>query len=330
MKQLNNFGLKQLRVMGFIIVLCCSTAFYANAQHKKYCTVRVEVMSDGDTDKVMIDTSFVHDVMVFKMDSEHMKVDLDSILKHHDKGLHEKMKVMAFAMDSLHEFDMDVVSGESMEEWHIEMERLLKEKGMCLKEMEKLYKQGPHHFYWYGDKDSSAQHINVETIVNEEGEHVKVITKTIEVKGDDLDGEKKVKKYVIRSSDRHPEMKFVEKRTSVKIESIPMEEIAILKKAGIDEKVIFNEPIKIEKIKLMVQQEIVDEVEENVLTIEMELPEKGNYELKIIDKKGILTDHDKKVKSGHLKREFKLEKEKEPYYFMLLRNNQIFGRKIEI
>jgi len=80
----------------------------------------------------------------------------------------------------------------------------------------------------------------------------------------------------------------------------------------------------------MVQQEIVDETEENMLTIELELPEGGNYELKMIDKEGNLKDHDKKVKSGHLKKEFKLEREKDPYYLILLRNNQIFGRKIEI
>ena len=330
MKQLNNFDLKQLRIAGLFIVFCCASTLYGNAQHEKQRTVRVEVISDGDSDKVLIDTSFVHDVMVFKMDSDHLKIDLDSILKHHDKALHDEIKIMAFAMDSLHEFDMDVSGAEGMEEMHIEMERLLKEKGMCLKEMEELHKCSPHHFYWYGEKDSSAQNINVETIVTDEGENIKVITKMIEVKGDDQDGEKKTKKYVICSTDRQPEMKFLEKSTSVNVESIPMEDISILRKAGVDDKVVFNTPIKVEKMKLMVRQELVNEVENLVLTIEMVLPEKGNYELKMIDKEGNMKEHDKKVKSGHVKKEYKLEKTQEPYYLMLLRNNQIFGRKIEI
>ncbi len=301
MKRLNTLNGKYLRVASLIVLLVCSCAFYSMAQHKKHHMVRVEVISVGDKDKVMVDTAYVSDVM-------------------------------AFTMDSLHAFDFNKedLGAEEIEKMHIEMERLLKEKGMAFDEMAELFKQKPCHFYWSEDTDSAAQHLDVETIVKEDGEQVKVITRTINVKGDDPDGDKKVKTFVIRSSDAPAGGKLGVEETKVTLESIPMEDISIIRKAGVDETIIFNEPIKVEKIKVMVLKEITDTKENTVLTLEMELPEGGNFELKMVDKEGQLKEHDKKVKSGHLKKEFHLNKDQEPYYLMLLRNNQIFGRKVEI
>lgn len=326
------FRLTQVPFTGILLLTLLACAFPGKAQQQKHKTIRVEVISNSDTDRVFIDTSYVDDALFNKLDFDKMPIDLDSLMKAHERDMKKAFKVMAFKMDSLNEmnfdFDFEDICGEEMERFHIEMERAMKERGEEFNELDKMPKH-PHHFYWYSDSDRVVQNVDVQTIVKD-AENAKVITKTIVIDEDGEKDNKREKKYIVTSNVAHPETDFSAHCTAVKIVPIPLDDVTVLRKAGIDKNILLNEPFQVDQIKLTVDAELKDGEEQTFITIEMNVPEANNYELKVIDKAGNLKEHDKKLKGGVLKKEFKVEKNNEPYYLMLLRKNQMFGRKIEI
>jgi len=214
-KNYGNLRRWSIAVISLLIVSC----FALEAQQK---VVKVKVITDGDSSKVKVDTTVVEDVMVFHIDGESKYVNIDSIVEAHTKDIDKHMKVMAFKMDSLADMDFDFEFEGDMEKVHIEMERMLKEKGIALEELEEFHKAGPHKMIFIGEgKDENT--VDVETFIDEEGNHVKIIKNQVHIRTDDEEGNENA--YIIKSI-KGGEPVVWHSKSTIKVEPIPMDEVA--------------------------------------------------------------------------------------------------------
>jgi MFS superfamily sulfate permease-like transporter len=295
--------------------------FNTEAQNKKKSHVKVKVISDDGKKVIEMDTTINHDVFVFDSDKECKFIELDSIMKEHEEEIEKHMKVFAIKMDSLKEFNFKM-DGE-MEEIHLELEKVLKEKGIHLEELEHLKEAHKNRIMIIKDGDGEV----IEEFIDGDGDKVKIIKK--EIKGD-KDGKHEVKTIVIASDSHgqpyHWKGKHAHKAT-VKVESIPIEDIAVLKKFGVSAKKLLNEQIDIKGIKVKIEKILEEEKLQTLMQIECDLPE-GDYHLEFFNEDGKLVKEEKNIKAGSMKQEFELKEEEAPYYLILSKNNQFFGRKV--
>ncbi len=307
----------------FILIV----GFNLQAQKK---AVKVKVIKGDETKEIHKDTTIVKEIVIVDVDGETKMINIDSIVNAHTGDIDKHMKVMAFHMDSLSDmnFDFDFEHGEDIEKMHIEIERMLKEKGVAMEELENVHKIGANNMIFISKDGENT--VDVETIVNEDGEQVKIITKKIHL--EHIDGDEDHMTYVIKSGgDKHP-MHWHSKSDmpSVKVESIPVDEIAFLKKAGVSSKKLLNEPLKVENFKIKIEKKIENEVKQTLLHIECLLPSEGEYALEMIKKDGASKTSESNIAAGEFKKEFELQKEEAPYYLILSKNNKLFGRKITL
>jgi hypothetical protein len=309
-------------LFSFLILM----SFNMQAQKK---AVKVKVIKSGDTTEIKKDTTVVNDVVIIDVDGESKMINIDSIVQAHTKDIDKHMKVMAFHMDSLSEmnFDFDFEHGEDIEKMHIEIERMLKEKGIAMEELKNFHKNSANNMIFISKDGDNT--VDVETIVDEDGEHVKIITKKIH--GDQLDGVEDHTTYIIKSDDKHP-MRWHSKSVmpSIKVEAIPVDDIAFLKKAGVSSKKLLNDPLIVEDFKIKIEKKIENDLKQTLLHIECLLPSDGEYSLDMIKKDGVSKTTESKIPAGELKKEFELEKDEAPYYLILSKNNKLFGRKITL
>jgi len=292
-----------------------------NAQSKNN-SVKIKVVTKEGEKVVDMDTTFTHDVMVFQYGDDTKVINVDSMVKAHTKDIDKHMRVLSLKMDSLNDFNFEFDG--DMEKMHIELERLLKEKGVHMEELSCIHEKGHNRVVFIGEEDDE---VDVEEYFGDDGEHVKIIRKEIIA---DEDGEHNVKTFVITSDSHSAPMHWKSKHThtaTVKVEAIPLEDIAFLKKAGLSSKKLMAEPINIEDIKIKVEKIMENEVVQTLLHIECELPE-GSYQMEMINQEGKVVKEDKEIQAGTMKQEFELKKEEAPYYMILSKNNQMFGRKI--
>ncbi|MBS2097737.1 hypothetical protein [Carboxylicivirga linearis] len=306
-----------------ILALMMISCFSTFAQQK---VVKVKVVTDGDSATVKIDSTFTEEVMVFDFDEDAMHMNIDSIVEAHTKGLDKKMQVLAFKMDSLTDMDFNFNFEGNMEEMHKEIERIMKEKGIEMEDLEGFDIAEPHKMIFIGE-GVGENTVDVESFVDEEGNHVKVIKKTIQVR-DGEEGDDKTS-YVIKSVRDGAPVKWHTK-TTVSIEPIPMDEVAFLKKIGVSTKKLLNEPLDVREFQVKVEKKIENELKQTLLHIECILPEGGKYDVEMIKKDGEIASKEEKVPSGEMKKEFEVTDEESPYYLILSKNNKIFGRKITL
>lgn len=312
------------KVIGLILsaVLIATFSLTTTAQTKKKNQVKVKVISSEGEKVVEIDTTFNHDVFVFSSGDEAKIINLDSIMEAHHDEIDKHMRVMAFKMDSLNDFHFEMDG--DMEKMHIEIEKLLKEKGIKLEEMEHLRDAHRNRIIIMQEGENE---MDIEEFISEDGDHIKIIKKEIMEKGE---GEPKVKSFIIASDSHDIPMHWKEKhehKTTVSVESIPLEDIAFLKKIGLSQKKIMSEQIKVEELKVKIEKIIEDKKLQALMHIECELPE-GNYHLEMFNQDGKKIKEDKNIKAGPMKQEFDLKQEEAPYYLILSKNNQFFGRKV--
>ena len=312
------------RVFGLILsaVIIATCSFNTTAQTKKNNQVRVKVINSEGEKVVEIDTTFNHDVYVFSSGDKTKIINLDSIMDAHHGEIDKHMRVMAFKMDSLNDFEFEFDG--DMEKMHIEMEKLLKEKGIQIEELEHMHEAHRNRVIIMQE---GKNEMDIEEFVNEDGDHIKIIKKEIIEEGEH---EPVVKSFIIASDTHDIPMHWKEKhehKTTVKVEAISLEDISFLKKIGLSQKKIMNEPLKIEELKVKIEKMIEDEKLQTLMHIECNLPE-GNYHLEMFNQEGNKVKEDKNIKAGPMKQEFDLKKEEAPYYLILSKNNQFFGRKV--
>ncbi|MBK3516366.1 hypothetical protein [Carboxylicivirga marina] len=303
-------------------ILMTSIGFGITAQTKKKNQVKIKVISSEGEKVVEMDTTFNHDVFVFQSGDETKIVNIDSIMEAHHHGMDKQMRVMAYKMDSLNDFHFEFDG--DMEKMHIEMEKILKEKGIELKELEELHKAHKNRIVIMQGEDGE---VDIEEFINEDGDHVKIIKKEIH---DMEDHEPGVKTFIIASDSHDIPVHWKEKhehRTTVQVESIPMEDIAFLKEIGVSAKKLTASPLELQDLKVKIEKIMEDEKLQTLMHIECELPE-GSYQLEMFNQAGSKVKEKKALKAGPLKEEFDLKEEEAPYYFILSKNNQLFGRKI--
>lgn len=286
------------------------------AQNKE---VKVKVIKNGEVK----DSCLHEDILIVEVDGAVKRINIDSIVHEHTKDIDKHMKIMAFHMDSLS--DMDINFEGDMEKMHIEIERMLKEKGIAMEELEKIHMEKANNLIFISEDGDHT--VDVETIVNEDGEHVKIIKKKIQVEHSDEDGGHKT--YIIKSGDKHP-MRWHAKhhKAMVKVESISLDEIAFLKKAGVSTKKLMGDPLDVEEFKIKLEKKIENEIKQTFLHIECQLPAKGEYEMEVLKKDGSALTKESNIPAGELKKEFELKDQEAPYYFILTQNNKLFGRKV--
>ncbi len=246
------------------------------AQTQKQSKVKVKVISSDGKKVVDMDTTFTHDVFVYTANGETKVMNLDSIMDANREEMDKHMKVFAIQMDSLNDirFDFD----RDMEEMDKEIELMLQEKGIVLEELEQM--RDAHHnrvMVLQGDE----RDFDIQEFMDEDGDVVKIIRKEIECEGEDG-----VKTIVI-SSDEHP-MHWTERaehRTTVKVESIPMEDIAFLKKLGVSSKKLMAEPLELKDLKVKIEKIMENETLQTLMQIECELPD-GNYQMELFNQDG--------------------------------------------
>lgn len=312
------------KALGLILtaVLIATVSITATSQSKKKSQVKVKVISSEGDKVVEMDTTFNHDVFVFSSGDKTKVINLDSIMEAHHHDIDKHMRVMAFKMDSLNEFNFDFDG--NMTEIHEEMERIMKEKGIEWKEFEDMHKEHGNRIMIMQNGENE---FDIEEFINEDGDHIKIIKKEIHESSDHEPG---TRTYVITSDSHDKPMHWKEKhahKTTVSVESIPLEDIAFLKKIGLSQKKIMSEQIKLEELQVKIEKIIEDEKLQTLMHIECELPE-GTYHLEMFNQEGNKVKEEKEIKAGPMKQEFELKKEEAPYYLILSKNNQFFGRKV--
>jgi len=285
-----------------------------------FVTDQVHAQSKKKTVKVIThhhnkDTINNHNVVVYHHNGDEMTINIDSLVTCHTKGFDKQMRVFALKIDSLQDFEFDF--DDDLEKMHIELERLLQEKGLHLDELKHLHKAGDKRIAFLSGDDAK---IDVEEFVDEDGEHIKIIRREIK-KDDDSNG---VHTYVISSD---PDRSMALHKRRLKVSSIPIEDLSVLTKAGVSHKQLLGEQLSLDDIKVQLKTSIEDKMSRIILQIECELP-KGKYQMEMINKTGKVVEEKKNMKAGAVKEEFDLKKEEAPYYLILSGNNQLFGRKI--
>lgn len=316
----NKLGMSVLiALLGFGLTL--------NAQKKEKRVVKIIEHSEhehGDADTVIS-----KNVMVYHIDEDDVNVNIDSIIEAHKGDMDKHMKVMAFKLDSIDELDFDFKFDGEMEEMHIELERLMKEKGHAFDELKKIQMSKAGNMVFISE-DGEHHTINIDEEVDGGVKHVKIITKSHCEEGNQK-GER-VESYIIKTGDRSEANVWHSKanihRANVKIESIPMEDIAFLKKAGVPTKNLMNEAIKVEELKLKIEKIIENEINQTIVHIECLLPDEGPYKLEVLKKDSEALIKKETINDKKLKKEFEVKEEEAPYYLILSKNNQLFGRKI--
>ncbi|GEM_PF-3605295 len=313
--KLKQKAIQLLIVLGLIVV--CT----ANGQSAKK-QVKVKVVSTTDGKVVEMDTTFNHDVIVYKLGDETKVVNIDSIINAHMIDVDKHMRVMAFKLDSLDDFHFEFDG--DMEKFHIEMERMMKERGVHLKELERVHDDHCNKMIFIEGEEGN---FDIEEFINEDGDHVKIIKKEIHEENSDGPGAKKI---IIRT-DSEGDGSFWKDvhfhNNNVKVEAIPIDDLTLLKKAGLSSKMLLSEPMDLEDVKVRVEKIIDDKLEKTLLNIECNLPD-GEYEMNLINQVGEKVKEEKDIPKGEFKEEFDLNKQEAPYYFILSKNNRLFGRKI--
>ncbi|TRX70317.1 hypothetical protein [Carboxylicivirga sp. M1479] len=302
-------------------IILVSMVFGAIAQTTKKNQVKVKVITSDGGKVVDMDTTFNHDVFVFQSDGNTKVINLDSIMEGHHHDMDKHMRVMAFKMDSLNDFNFEFDG--DVEKMHIEMEKLLKEKGIMLEEMGHASKGGNRMVIM----QSGGAEVDIEEFINDEGDHVKIIKK--EIHGDE-DGKHEVKTFVIASDTHDMPMAWKEKNeyhSTVKVESIPLEDISFLNELGVSTKKLMSEPLDLNSLKVKFEKIMEDDKLQTLVHIECELPA-GDFQMQLFNQEGEKVKEESDIKSGVFKQELDLKEEEAPYYYILSKNNQLFGRKI--
>nr|WP_319398012.1 hypothetical protein [uncultured Carboxylicivirga sp.] len=306
-----------------LLILSCSTAM---AQKK---VVKVKVVTNGDSSTVEVDTTLTNEVMIFDFD-DFDSMNIDSIIQAHTKDLDQKMKVMAFKMDSLSDmdFNFNFDFDSNMEEMQKEVERIMKEKGIEMKDWEGFNMSDPHKMIFIGDGDGENT-VDVESFIDEDGNHVKVIKKSVVVRGTGDEEVNNEKKVIVKSLKDDVPVKWNTKAT-ISVEPIPIEEVAFLQKIGISTKKLLNEPLKVKDFKIKLDKKIDNDIKHTFLHVECILPEGGKYDMEMIKKDGEVKMKEEKIPFGEMKKEVEVQEDDSPYYLILSKNNKIFGRKITL
>ncbi|MCU4165153.1 hypothetical protein [Carboxylicivirga caseinilyticus] len=320
---------KKSSLWSFMVLSMLTISCFSTMAQKK--VVKVKVVTDGDSTTVAVDTTITNEVMVLDFD-EFNSMNIDSIIQIHTKDLDKKMKVMAFKMDSLADMDFNFnfdFDG-NMEEMHKEIERIMKEKGIELKDLEGFDFDDPHKMIFIGE-GKGENTVDVESFIDENGNHVKVIKKSVVVRGHDEEGDNdgSEKKVIIKSLKDGEPVEWHTKAT-IMVEPIPIEEVAFLQKIGISTKKLLNEPLEVKDFKVKLKKTVENDLKHTLLQIECELSEGGKYDIEMIKKDGEIADKEENIPSGQLKKEYEVKDEEAPYYLILSKNNKIFGRKISL
>lgn len=291
-----------------------------SAQEKKENKVKIKVITSEGEKVVDMDTTFNHDVMVFHTDGDTKVLNMDSILKAHD--IDEHVKVMAYKLDSLNDFNFEMEG--DMENMHIEIERILKEKGIVMEDIGEMHGEGRKSMIFIGEDGE----VDIDKYIDDEGR------KSIFIKKGYSSGDcnKTCCKKVIVNKGGKSSMSWTTNTThttTARVEAIPVDDISFLKELGVSTKMLLNDPINVDELKVKIEHIIKNGVEQTIMQIECELPE-GKYELEMFNKEGETVKEDKELEGGPLKQDFELSKDEAPYYMILSKNNRLFGRKVTL
>ena len=309
-------------VLGLAIVLFLANAWpqIIQAQSKSNKVV-VKIVNDEGEQIIEMDTTFNHDVFVYQNNGDTKIINLDSVMNVQAAHMDKHMRLMAFKSDSLSDvfkFDGD------FEKLHVDIDQLLEERGINTKELERLNDLVRDRMVFIPEE---GEGIDVEEFADEEGHHIKVIRKQMKSDGDEEHGEKTYEMTSSSSNRPISRRKRYEYHSTVTVESIPLEDLSILKKAGVSSKQLMAQSIDISEVKVKVEKVMKDEEQQTLLHFECDLPE-GNFTMEMINQEAKTIMEEKNIEAGPFKRQFDLKQDEAPYYFILSKNNRIFGRKI--
>lgn len=273
----------------------------------------MEIIEDGDT-TVHVDTMVYDHVMFYKWKGHPKLQNLDSLLKKHNKKLAKHMKVMQFKLDSLGEIDFDIDCDlknlDKIEELiNNEVLHNIEEHVIALREGGE----------WEHLIDEEHHRIMEERMKRDEDRYGRHHKRTIIIHDDDDE-------HPIRIRKRYPHSS----RTHVELKPIAIEDINVLKRAGISAKKIMGETLDVGEVKLKVEK-MIDGDEENIIVhISCDVEEEGEYNAEVINKEGKVIKSQKSVKERRFEEKLSVDKEEVPYYLILTKNNRLFGRKLDI
>lgn len=313
--------------VAFLIMAFCF-GMSTQAQQK---SVKVKVITNGNNREITIDTTIVDDNVLFlDFDDQLRSINMDSLFRAHSNDMEKIMEEMSINMDSFPNMDFNFNFDGDMEEIHQQIAKVLAHNGVKLENLGKLQSGTPHKKVLIGDDNEQGEDsVMVQSFVDEDGNHVKIIKKRIRV-GDNEEEENTI---IINSSDDgdNSRTKMPTNNMTINVEAIPMEEISMLKKLGYSKKALFNEPLNVENFKVSIKKKIENDLKQMFVKIECQLPEdEGDCEMQMIKKDGGVKVKEEDVLSGEVKKEFEVKQEEAPYYFILSKNNRLFGRKISL
>ncbi|WP_430810036.1 MULTISPECIES: hypothetical protein [unclassified Carboxylicivirga] len=277
------------------------------AQSKKVRRMKViHTSSEAISDQ---DSACQHDIYVIKCGGETQNIDVDSILEATD--IEREMEAMIHKMDSLPDIHFQFEG--TMEDLHAEIERQLKEKGI-----EWEQEKADHHQQVIAFKDGDVE-IEIEEALDAANNQVRIMRKKLH----NGEANEAMEAFIIRGDD-------VERNHHrVEVTAIPLDDLHILKDLGVSSRQLLGKPLVVKDLKVKIEKALKNEVLTVLMQLEGELPD-GKCRLQLFNDAGETVKEVKELPAGGINQGFELKKEEAPYYLVLTKYNQLFGRKIEL
>jgi hypothetical protein len=317
------------------VLLSITLGLFLGAGMQAQVKKRIKVIQMRDSNQVFVDSiHHEHDVIVMRINGTEKAFDLDSILKEHKIVCDDKIKFLALSHDSLRKHkDFFLHLDEDHEERIQIMLESRMQDGEEMTDHIKILKGGKAgNAFWLDD--SEHQNMTIETIIDSL-ENGKVITKKIMIKKDDEGSpacKKSIKYHIYTDGDKHDAYVYsnghgVKHMSHQLLNPIELNDLQVLKKAGISDHTITGEPLKVKTNQMKVMRKKTEETDELELKMKVELENASKATVRLINEDGIVLEENE-FQTGETNVNYKLDKTKGPFFLVVLQNNRMWGKKI--
>ncbi len=272
-------------------------------------------------------------------DIRKMHEKIDSIFGHLDKDLNKRIRISAF--DSIAGFYNGFDDFNSMMDSSFTHDFKMLGSDKRIEEILKRYQDGFNGRDIWNDSlfinPDSTMNLNIKTdTIIKDGEQTIIQRITINSKGlEDMDkffGNNEPFTGAVHVNKESSSKRIVNDNKLVSTDyvgEITLKDAEILNKGGISPKLIVSPALSPDKQEVRVEVENEDGKEvKNVIFI-LDFEDKATSELIVLDKKGNRVFEEKKKNfSGELNQKIKIIDSYAPYYFLVIRNGQLYGKKI--
>ncbi len=343
---------KRLNSLMLLFVITATIPLLLMSQHRE---LKVMVQ-EGENDSITQDGFFTTIIDVVDLDKMHQQ--LDSIFMQLDGRFQKRIKVMAFNRDSVFkdfdfqfDFDGDLDS-------IFEMSKL-SSNDKRIDALLKSHQMEPGKQVWvFKDKDGKGHEgVDVEVLrdsVTQDGRTVikkRIIVKSKEGEDgesviikefneEDLSGQGDVIAYRSKNAVRYPGKniqvekgeKFVKHSdknagSSKVVDQIKLEDAELLERAGLSPGLITAPALRPARVEVQVKIKEEFGNEKKTVGMSLDFDDVENTQVYILDKDGhILFEEQKKKFSGKYQKDIEMNNALSPYYFIVVRGKNMFGR----